>query len=147
MSQIGLKIRQLRQSRNWSMERLGQEIGKKASSINGYEKGKNDPPLDVITKISQIFDVGLNYLLTDQPISQNVFTKKLNTSNLPYDEEGNVIKYYGHMSQAALVQDAINKLEEAIRSGTLPKEFADSIEIIIGDHDRLSNKLWRINNL
>lgn len=55
--EIGLQIKTLRLKLNISQERFGKRIGLSGKTISAYEKGKITPPLEVLNKISEEFNV------------------------------------------------------------------------------------------
>lgn len=55
--EIGKQIKNLRLKLNISQERFGKRIGLSGKTISAYEKGKIIPPLEVLNKISEEFDV------------------------------------------------------------------------------------------
>lgn len=56
-------IRELRKKQNLSMKELGALIGVSESTISLYENGKRQPDYDTLIKISNYFNVSLDYLL------------------------------------------------------------------------------------
>ena len=59
---FGLRIRELRESRNMSQETLGKKNGRSKPVVSSYENNIKTPPLDVLIKISNVFNVSLDYL-------------------------------------------------------------------------------------
>lgn len=59
------KLKELRKSKNMTMEELANKVGVQKSSISLYENGKINPSLEVIKNIANIFNVSINYLLDD----------------------------------------------------------------------------------
>jgi transcriptional regulator with XRE-family HTH domain len=62
--QIHEKIRQKRQSRNWSQEDMAAKLG---MSLNGYakiERGETDAQISKLEEIARVFDMELMELLT-----------------------------------------------------------------------------------
>lgn len=55
--EIGLQIKSLRLKLNISQDRFGKRIGLSGKTISAYEKGKIIPPLEVLNKISEEFNV------------------------------------------------------------------------------------------
>ncbi len=60
---MGEKIKLLRISKGLSQEQLGLRLGVKGSQVSRYETGERLPPLDVVVKLGQIFNVTTDYLL------------------------------------------------------------------------------------
>ena len=56
-----LKI--LRKDKNLTQDELAQKIDSSRSNIANYENGKNMPSVEVLQKLSELFDVSTDYLL------------------------------------------------------------------------------------
>ena len=64
---FGKKIKQLRESRGWTQAELANMIGRTPRSICAYENENIRPrKRETYDKLSEIFDVNINYLLTDE---------------------------------------------------------------------------------
>ena len=61
------KLKRLRQEKNWSQEKLAQQIGVKRLTINKYENGQTKPSAETLQKISEVFGVSIDYLLAEEP--------------------------------------------------------------------------------
>ncbi|WP_434131215.1 helix-turn-helix domain-containing protein [Sporomusa sphaeroides] len=57
------RLRQLRQSRNLTVEQLGNEFNVTKQTVSRWELGKRLPPLDVATALAEYFNVSLDYLV------------------------------------------------------------------------------------
>lgn len=60
---FGLRIRELRESKNMSQEMLGKIIGRSKPVISSYENNIKTPPLDVLIKLSGALNVSIDYLV------------------------------------------------------------------------------------
>ena len=49
----------------WSQADLATRIGGDAGQISRYENGKITPPVDVVVRLAELFDVTTDYLLID----------------------------------------------------------------------------------
>jgi len=58
-----LKI--LRKKKGWSQSHLADQIGSHLSHINRIETGKYNPSLDVVQKLANVFNVSIDYLISD----------------------------------------------------------------------------------
>lgn len=58
-------LKRLRKKRRWSQTRLAEQIGSLLSHINRIETGKYNPSLDVVQKLAAVFDVTIDYLVSD----------------------------------------------------------------------------------
>lgn len=63
---FGDKIRKLREQRNWAQSELAKKAGMSLRTVQYYESGKRYPQRrDVYNTLADIFDVDINYLLTE----------------------------------------------------------------------------------
>lgn len=60
---LGNKIKRLRQNNKMSQLELATALGVSRSAIAGYENGYTTPSLDVINKMSKIFEVSVDELM------------------------------------------------------------------------------------
>ena len=60
------KLKRLRQEKNWSQEKLAEKIGVKRLIIGRYERGQTNPSAEMLQKLSDIFGVSIDYLLSDE---------------------------------------------------------------------------------
>ena len=58
-------LKRLRKKRGWSQTQLAEQIGSHLSHINRIETGKYNPSLDVVQKMAAVFDVTIDYLVSD----------------------------------------------------------------------------------
>lgn len=59
------RLRVLRAERQWSQERLAEELGVSRQTINSIEKGKYDPSLRVAFLLARVFDCRIEDIFTD----------------------------------------------------------------------------------
>ena len=80
----GERLRALRESVNYSQVKFAElfEIGQ--SSVVRYEKGEASPPLDLLVKVADYFDVSLDYIMgrTEQPQGK-LYEQKAKVSYTP----------------------------------------------------------------
>lgn len=62
---IGLKIKENRKRLKLTQKELGEKIGKTESSIQKYEKGLTQIPNDVLEKLSEVFQMSVFELLSE----------------------------------------------------------------------------------
>lgn len=62
MKELGKRLRGLRESVAFSQAKLAPELGTTQSSINRYENGQAAPPIDLLRKYADYFDVSLDYI-------------------------------------------------------------------------------------
>jgi transcriptional regulator with XRE-family HTH domain len=54
-TKVSEKIKRLRKKLNLSQDRFGKKIGISGKTISAYEKGRCEPPLKILEKISNIY--------------------------------------------------------------------------------------------
>lgn len=57
------RIKQLRDENDWTQLELSKKMNCAMSSIAMYEKGDRKPSLEILVKLSQIFNCSIDYLL------------------------------------------------------------------------------------
>lgn len=60
---FGERLKSLRKAHNLNQTELGNMLGLSASSIGMYEQGRRDPDSENLVKLSEYFDVTVDYLL------------------------------------------------------------------------------------
>ncbi len=63
---IGPRIAALRRRAGMSQAELAQQLRCSASAVGMYEQGRREPASDVLVRLSEIFGVTTDYLLTGQ---------------------------------------------------------------------------------
>lgn len=63
MSKIANNIRFLRQLKGLSQEQLADELKITRSRIGGYEEGRNEPPIDLLIRLSEFFHIAIDALV------------------------------------------------------------------------------------
>ncbi len=63
LKQFGLRIRQLREKREWSQEDFAEKADLHRTYVSGIERGTRNPTLTVLEKISDGFKMPLSKLL------------------------------------------------------------------------------------
>ncbi len=63
MNKISSNIRFLRQLRGLSQEQLADELSVTRSRIGGYEEARNEPPIDLLIRLSEYFHVAIDALV------------------------------------------------------------------------------------
>ena len=73
------RLKKLRQEKNLTQEELAKQIKSSRSNIANYENGKNLPSVEVLDKLSEIFNVSTDYLLgkTDIRNSEKIDIKDI----------------------------------------------------------------------
>ena len=60
---FGTRLKELRQEKGLTQEKLGKILMVNKSSISRYEKNEQIPEINTLHRISEIFNVSLDYLL------------------------------------------------------------------------------------
>lgn len=61
---MGLRIAALRRAAGWNQAELAQKLGISSSAVGMYEQGRREPAVDMLIKLSELFDVSIDYLVT-----------------------------------------------------------------------------------
>ncbi|TFV23819.1 XRE family transcriptional regulator [Staphylococcus saprophyticus] len=61
--EIGLRIKEQRELRNWSQDELAEILNISRQSISKWELNKVYPSIDMLIKMSDLFDVSLDELI------------------------------------------------------------------------------------
>jgi transcriptional regulator with XRE-family HTH domain len=57
INEYALKIKRTRLDKNMSQHRFGEKIGVSGKTVSSYETGRASPPLKVLEKMENIYDV------------------------------------------------------------------------------------------
>ena len=82
------RIKELRKEKQMTQVRLGIELNVTQETISAYEIGKHQPSVEILLKISQIFDASLDYIM-----GLSELRRPLDIHNLPRDE-GTLLSLY-----------------------------------------------------
>jgi transcriptional regulator with XRE-family HTH domain len=63
MLKFSERLKELRISNNYTQQYMAELLGVKQQSYARYEYGTGEPSLDIVIKITEIFDVSADYLL------------------------------------------------------------------------------------
>ena len=85
MSKFSLRLKELRNSKNLSQQKLADIIGISKSSINMYERGEREPGLEMLESIADFFNVDLDYLLGKSDIPNKVLSYSI-FNNIDYSK-------------------------------------------------------------
>lgn len=78
-SDFKYRIKSMRIENKISQDELASKLGLSRTAVSAYEVGRNEPPSDVLIKLSQIFGCSIDYLLglTDDPYDYENATNNL----------------------------------------------------------------------
>ena len=86
------RIKELRESKGMTQVRLSIELEVSQETVSAYEKGKHYPSVEVLIKLSEIFDASTDYILGLSDVK-----KLIDTSNCA-PEELNILSTYRSLS-------------------------------------------------
>ncbi len=80
MLNIGERITQLRKQHNLSQSDLSKRVGVSRTIIGNYERNINTPSIEILIKITKVFDVSLDFLIGEGQLSKynNDIIKRMN---------------------------------------------------------------------
>lgn len=81
---FGERLRFLREKEKMYQAELADKLGLAPSTISMYERGDRDPDTSTLSKLAEIFNVTVDYLLgrTDEPNTIKEIDKKLKENNI-----------------------------------------------------------------
>ena len=92
------RICQLRKSKDWTLERLGNEVGLGKTTVLNWEKSGSVPNEEVLRKLSSLFEVPIDYLLGNDEMMN--------------DSENILFRNWGKMSDGD--KEMVNQMIEII---------------------------------
>ena len=78
------RIKELRESKGMTQVRLSIELEVSQETVSAYEKGKHYPSVDVLLKMSDIFDSSIDYILGLSDIKRPISSAELSADDLAY---------------------------------------------------------------
>ena len=83
MDNFGQRLKKLRKSKGLTQTDLANILHlSDKSSISRYERNHNNPPIDVIKKMSEVLDVSVNYLLKGIENESNSKLQNINENEM-----------------------------------------------------------------
>jgi transcriptional regulator with XRE-family HTH domain len=100
---IGRRIRQARTAQGWTQKDLAVKLDLKAQNISDYERGRAQPPSDVVLRLAELFDKSTDWVLYGAPVAVDPF-KRLETlirEHIVESNKGKEVNYImSHLEQA-----------------------------------------------
>ena len=62
MKIFGARLREVRKIKKLTQKELAEQIGIKQNSYSDWETGKNEPSIENLVKLADLFDVSLDWL-------------------------------------------------------------------------------------
>ena len=97
---IGLKIRIKRRELNLSQEKLAEMLNVAYTQVYNYETGRFKIPLDYLLELADIFNVDLNYFLSDFNSGKK---EKLENENLELNKTIGMVKEIYNLNDENLI--------------------------------------------
>lgn len=103
------RIKELRESKGMTQVRLSIELEVSQETVSAYEKGNYYPSVDVLLKMSDIFDSSIDYILGLSDIKRPFSSAELSADDL------NIISSYRSLPshKKAMVQAYIQGLSDS----------------------------------
>ena len=91
---FGENVVDIRKKRGLSQSELAKRVGTIAVTIGRYERNEIKPSIDIATKIANILDVSLDFLVgsSDAVLEKSLVNKIVQIQNLPKDDQDCVHK-------------------------------------------------------
>lgn len=102
MNTLGEKIKTLRKSNNLTQKELALKIGVTASTVTKYENGQLEPNIDILNKISNIFNISVSNLIDD------------NYSRKEFSTESEFLNFYELRNSKEIADETISELTKFI---------------------------------
>lgn len=148
-------IKKYRQKANLTQQKLADEVGVSAAYIQQLENGvKNNPSLEVLSKISKTLNIDANLLFNtkekeDIKLLQNIFEKMANDEPFPiyenknFDQSIKILKTLKDKIENKELKDFFTNYLDKIPSSTiLNKENIPNVDLIYNQEiNPLINKL------
>ena len=116
------KLKNLRKSFGMTQDDIAELLDMSRTSFSKYENGATVPPLNVLRRLSAIYNVPIEYLIHDDQPGVLVF--KSNDDNEIPDFDGDSLKYFTQLTREE--RKLILKLR--LMQADKKKEFLDAIE-------------------
>jgi transcriptional regulator with XRE-family HTH domain len=97
---LGDKIKDVRKKRGFSQGELAEKVGISAVHMNRLEKGKFQPSIQVISKIAEVLEVSVDYLLNEESEA----LPEIKIKNKPLAERVKLMDTLDEEDQNALIQ-------------------------------------------
>ena len=89
---FGKRLLAARKKKGMSQEDIAKILGTKGPAIGRYERDEMKPSIDVASKMSNILEVSLDYLVgkTDVEIDKNIFKRVVDISKFSQEDKNHV---------------------------------------------------------
>lgn len=99
---FGIILKKLRQDNNLTQDELAKKIDTSRSNIANYENDKNMPSVDILEKLSKLFNVSTDYLLGKSDIRnpeeyKYAYNRPKEAEGLSDEEINDALRFYKEM--------------------------------------------------
>ena len=116
------RIKQLREENNWTQLELSKKMNCSMSSIAMYENETRKPSLEVLIKLSEIFNCSIDYILCKTDIRN---PKKINI------DEADIAFFNGikglNETNREILKNIINNIENLFKNDKVPQKINSKI--------------------
>lgn len=71
-----MKLKEIRKSKHFTQQDIAEKLNCDVTTYARYENGDRNPPLEILIKLSDVFDVSLDYLVGRQNFNESRLTLK-----------------------------------------------------------------------
>lgn len=71
-----MKLREIRKSKNMTQQEVAEKLNCDVTTYARYEIGDRNPPLEILIRLSELFDVSLDFLVGRQGYYETNLTRK-----------------------------------------------------------------------
>ena len=90
--ELGKRLETLRESKGWNKTYVSKKIGLKAmQTYANYEYGSREPDIETLKKLSNLYDVSVDYLLGNPEKPSNTKTADIEDDSVIFTYEGRQI--------------------------------------------------------
>ena len=133
MAKFAIRLRELRNSKSLSQQKLADYLKTSKSSVNMYERGEREPGINMLEAIADFFNVDLDYLLgkTDSPDKGSGYSIPKNVMPVP-DEPVVYIPVIGRVAAGlnCLAEENVVDYEPVFRSEINPSETYVYLQVV-----------------
>jgi len=77
LTKIGQTIESLRKEKNMTQDELASKLYVSRQAVSKWETGKSLPSIEVLISLTELFDIGIEFLIDDATISRNDIQKQM----------------------------------------------------------------------
>jgi transcriptional regulator with XRE-family HTH domain len=102
---FGDRLRELREDKNMTQDDLASILNVSRQTISGYEKGVNEPNIENLVRMAEIFNVSLDYLLGRTKIKNAAYIDRIQGKEL-------IVELLANEDMYSLVNDLVKVLKK-----------------------------------